>query len=348
MKFMKSIPACFFILWVLSGCGDHAPVSPENITDSLKLKKVASQRIEILKPEALNILDSSAVIEVLAKGFKWTEGPLYIADGNFLLFSDIPNNKVYKWKEGADTSIYLFPSGHTYKEIKHVEPGSNGLILNAAGKLVLMQHGDRRLAIMDAPLSAPMPHYKTLVDRYKGKRLNSPNDAVLAANGNIYFTDPPYGLDERLEDTAKQLTFQGVYCLRPNGELILLTDELKFPNGIALSPDGHFLYADNSDPANKLWMKYELDEKGLIRNKSVFYRAVADEGKDNGSPDGMKVNKAGYLFTAAPGGIWIFNPSGVLVARINIEEKTANCAFGRDQKELFITSSSSLLRVKLK
>jgi gluconolactonase len=348
MKAIKMITALLVILLIFTNCGNNAPAISESKSDSVSSKQDTTRRIEILQAEALKLLDSSAVIEILAKGFKWTEGPLYIKDGDFLIFSDIPNNKIYKWKEGADTSLYLMPSGYTGTAPKEKEPGSNGLILNKSGQLVLMQQGDRRLATMDAPLGAPQPRFKVLADKYNGKRLNSPNDAVLAANGAIYFTDPPYGLDKRLEDTAKQLNFQGVFYLRPDGKLILVTDELKYPNGIALSPDGRYLYVDNSDPANKLWMKYELDGNGLIKNKTIFYRAIADEGKDNGSPDGMKMNEAGYLFTAGPGGIWIFNPKAEVIARIYTGQATSNCAFGRDHKELFITSSAYLMRVKLK
>jgi len=252
MKAIKMITALLVILLIFTNCGNNAPAISESKSDSVSSKQDTTRRIEILQAEALKLLDSSAVIEILAKGFKWTEGPLYIKDGDFLIFSDIPNNKIYKWKEGADTSLYLMPSGYTGTAPKEKEPGSNGLILNKSGQLVLMQQGDRRLATMDAPLGAPQPRFKVLADKYNGKRLNSPNDAVLAANGAIYFTDPPYGLDKRLEDTAKQLNFQGVFYLRPDGKLILVTDELKYPNGIALSPDGRYLYVDNSDPATKL------------------------------------------------------------------------------------------------
>jgi gluconolactonase len=310
--------------------------------------KDTSGRIEILDPEALKILDSSESIELLAEGFRWTEGPLYIAQGDYLLFSDIPDNKIYKWKAGAGISTYLTPSGYTGLPRVQREPGSNGLLLTASGDLVLLQHGDRRISKMDAPLASPLPRFKTLTDRYRGKRLNSPNDGVFDAAGGLYFTDPPYGLDKLLEDTARELNFQGVYYLRPDGRLILLTDELKFPNGIALSPDGHFLYVDNSDPDNKRWMKYGLDEQGQINSKTIFYRAVSEEGKDNGNPDGMKVNRAGYIFSAGPGGLWIFNPQGRVIARVLLAKRVSNCAFGKDQKELFITGAGFLMRMVLK
>ena len=347
MKHLKTLPVLFFALQVFTGCDNSSTVSSENKPDTVTTKKDTTPRVEILDPEALKVLDSSTAVEILAKGFKWTEGPLYIADGDYLLFSDIPNNKIYKWK-GGDTSMYIFPSGFTGINYRGKEAGSNGLLLNKKNELILLQHGDRRVAVMQASLDKPQSKFLTLADKYKGKKLNSPNDAVLAADGSLYFTDPPYGLADGLKDTAKQLPFQGVFLLRSDGKLELVTDEIKYPNGIALSPDGHFLYVANSDPENKIWMKYELNEKGLIKSKSIFYKAVSDEGKDTGSPDGMKINKAGYLFASGPGGIWLFNPAGSVIARVHTGQRTSNCAFGKDEKELFMTCDSYVMRLKLK
>jgi gluconolactonase len=307
-----------------------------------------TRRIVILDAEALKIIDSSTRIEVIAQGFKWTEGPLYIADGDYLLFSDIPNNKVYKWKEGQDTITYLLPSGFTGEFYKGKEPGSNGLLLNKNHELVLMQHGDRRVAKMKAPLDEPASLFTVLADNYRGKKLNSPNDGVFAADGSLYFTDPPYGLANGVNDSTKQLSFQGVYVLRPNGKLELFTDELKYPNGITLSPDGKYLFVSNSDPNYKIWMRYALDKNGLKKSGELFYRAKEDEGIDDGNPDGMKMNRAGYLFAAGPGGILVFDPSGKLIARIYTGRLTANCCFGKDEKTLFITCSDYVMRVMLK
>jgi len=307
-----------------------------------------TRRIVILDAEALKILDSSTQIEVIAQGFKWSEGPLYIADGDYLLFSDIPNNKVYKWKEGQDTNTYLFPSGFTGKVYVGKEPGSNGLLLNKNHELVLMQHGDRRVAKMNTPPDKPASSFTILADSYNGKKLNSPNDGVFAKNGSLYFTDPPYGLANGVNDSTKQLPFQGVYILRPNGKLELFTDELKYPNGITLSTDNKYLFVSNSDPNNKIWMRFELDKNGLKKSGELFYRAKEDEGIDDGNPDGMKLNKAGYLFAAGPGGILIFNLSGKLIARIYTGKLTANCGFGKDEKTLFITCSDLVMRIKLK
>ncbi|MEO6731587.1 MAG: SMP-30/gluconolactonase/LRE family protein [Ferruginibacter sp.] len=309
----------------------------------------ASQlKIEIIDPEAMVILDTSARIEVIASGFKWTEGPLYIREGAYLLFSDIPDNKICKWKEGEGVTTYLMPSGNTGPVKKIREPGSNGLLLHPDGQLVLCQHGDRRMAKMTSPLNAPMPQFITLADRYNGKRLNSPNDAVFHTNGDLYFTDPPYGLDEGINDPIKELDFQGVYRLKPNGQLDLVTKELKYPNGIALSPDGKFLYVASSDGANFIWMQYELDANGLPKNQRIFYEAHAYEGKNVGAPDGMKINKKGYIFASGPEGIWLFNPGGKLIAKLHTGQLTSNCAFSSDEKVLFMTCDDYVMRLMLK
>jgi gluconolactonase len=345
MRLTTSLCLLCIVAITITAC-NNAPAT--NKATQNQLPAVNLNRVEILDTEALKLVDSNATAEVLDTGHKWTEGPVYVRDGGYLLFSDIPGNSIYKWKEGEGASLYLKPSGHTGTKVIHKEPGSNGLLLDAKGALVLCQHGDRRIAKMDAPLNSPAPKFITLAGSYMGKRLNSPNDAVFAASGDLYFTDPPYGLDDRLGDTAKQLSFQGVYRLKPNGQLDLLVKDLKFPNGIALSPDGKTLYVSNSDSANMLWMKYALDDKGLIKSSSVLYAPTQYNNTDDGNPDGMKVNRQGYIFAAGPKGIWIFNPGGKVIARIHIEQKTANCAFSPDEKTLFITSSSNLLRVKLK
>jgi len=347
MKFLVPTFAFWFAIIVTSCHSNTERAATKEISTEIKADSVV-RRIAILDKEALHIIDSSSAIEVIASGYKWTEGPVYIKDSGYLLFSDIPNNKIFKWKEGGGATLYLTPSGHTGPEKKEVEPGSNGLLLDAKGNLVLCQHGDRRMARMEAPLTNPKPEFITLADRYNGKRLNSPNDAVFHPNGDLYFTDPPYGLDKRMKDTAKDLDFQGVYRLKPNGQLDLFTKELKFPNGIALSPDGKVLYVSCSDSTNMTWTRYVLDDKGLIKSESLFYHAKEYDRTDAGNPDGMKVNKQGYIFAAGPKGIWIFNPNGRVLARIYTGAKTANCAFSPDEKTLYITASTQVLRVGLK
>ncbi|KKL77687.1 hypothetical protein LCGC14_2032420, partial [marine sediment metagenome] len=193
--------------------------------------------IEIMDDEALAIIDPNSEIEIIGSGFEWTEGPLWIQEGNYLLISDIPKNKIFKIDSEGKTSEYVHPSGYSGEGVYGNEPGSNGLLLNQQGDLVLLQHGDRRVAKMKTPINNPKPEYETLTDQYEGKKFNSPNDGVFDSDGNLYFTDPPYGLPKLMDDPRKELDFQGVFCLTTHGELILV-DKLTRPNGIALSPDG--------------------------------------------------------------------------------------------------------------
>ncbi|MEJ7588663.1 MAG: SMP-30/gluconolactonase/LRE family protein [Ferruginibacter sp.] len=326
---------------MLLGCQENQPKTAAT-------QEGTKGEISIIDPEAANILDSSATLETISKGFDWTEGPLYIKDGDFFLFSDIPANKVYKWKEGEGTTTYLTPSGNTGPPKLNSEQGSNALLLDPRGNLVLCQHGDRRMARMAAPLNNPKPVFVTLTDNYKGKRFNSPNDAVYHPNGDLYFTDPPYGFPEGIKDSAKELNFQGVYRLKPDGTLDVLTKDLKYPNGIALSPDNKFLYVASSDDSNYVWMQYELDANGLEKTQRIFYEVHAYEGKNLGAPDGMKINKAGYIFATGPEGVWVFNPGGKLIARIFTGQHTSNCAFSPDEKFLYMTCDDYIMRLRLK
>lgn len=347
MKLTAVIVSCLALAAITSCNNSNTPATAT--ADSTGASKDSIiRKVVILDAEANSIIDSTAAVEVLADGFKWAEGPLYIKDSNYLLFSDIPNNSIFKWQEGKGATLYLKPSGHTGTNKVDKEPGSNGLMLNAKGQLVLCQHGDRRIALMDAPVSNPAAKFTTLAGAYNGKKLNSPNDGVFAANGDLYFTDPPYGLDGRLQDTGKQLDFQGVYRLTPAGKLDLLTKDIKFPNGIALSGDNKTLYVANSDSTHMTWHKFDLDDKGMIKTGTLFYEAKDYNNTDAGNPDGMKISRQGYLFCAGPQGIWIFTPGGKLIARIYTGQKAANCAFSPGEKTLFITSSAYLLRVKLK
>jgi len=200
---------------------------------------------------------------------------------------------------------------------------------------------------MKSPLSDPKPEFETVANKFEGKRFNSPNDAVYAPNGNLYLTDPPYGLSDGDKDPSRELDFHGVFLVRPNGKVELVTKEFKYPNGIAVTPDGKSLLVGHSDPDNKVWMKYELNAQGLVAGKSEFYRVPADE-KAEGGPDGMKISKKGYLYASGPGGVWIFNPSGKPVARIYTGQATSNTALSSDEKMLYITCDDFFYRVALK
>ena len=306
-------------------------------------------KIEILDDSALDLIDPNTEIKVIGEGFKWTEGTLYIEKGDYLLFSDIPNNTVFKIDSQGKLSTYLKPSGYLGEAGYGNEPGSNGLLLSPNNELVLMQHGERRVAKMKSSLDNPKPEYEALVDNYQGKRFNSPNDGVFDSKGNLYFTDPPYGLPKQMEDPDKELDFQGVYCLKTSGELVLL-DKLTRPNGIALSPDESKLYVAVSDPKHAVWYQYALVESGKTENKQLFYDAtdlVGQEGQ-KGLPDGMKMHSSGHLFATGPAGLFIFNPQGKPIARIHTGQATANCAFSADEKRLFLAADDYVLEVGLK
>lgn len=304
-------------------------------------------KIERLDPSINNLIVENAKIEILAEGYDWTEGPVWVPDGKFLLFSDIPPNNILKWKEGEGATLFLNPSGYTGSAPRGGEVGSNALILDAQGRLVLCQHGDRRMARLDASFDDPKPNYVTLADKYDGKRFNSPNDAVYHSNGDLYFTDPPYGLEHRMDDPAKELDFQGVYRLSKDGKITLLTKEMTRPNGIAFSPDEKTLYVANSDPDMAIWKAFDVNEDGTISNSRVLLDVTKWVPSKPGLPDGMKVDQNGTLFATGPGGVLVITPEGKHIGTIVTGQKTSNCAFGEDGKTLFMTADYYLMRIKL-
>lgn len=346
---MKRNPILIFVLLVMLGA-----CSSPNEGNQVAEKQTESSngkpfQVEILDEQALQIIEENAQITIRASGFAWTEGPLWVEQGNYLLFSDIPNNKVYKLDESNDTTTFLSPSGYTGSGSYGSEPGSNALLLNSEGDLILMQHGDRRVAKMNASLDNPQSDFSTFVDNYEGQRFNSPNDGVFDKSGNLYFTDPPYGLPGRMEDDRKELSFQGVFCKLASGELVLV-DSLSRPNGIALSSDQKRLYVAVSDPNHAVWYQYDLQRPGQVDNKRIFYDAttlVGQEGQQ-GLPDGMAMHSKGFLLASGPGGVWIFNLEGKPVARVYTGQLTSNCALSTDEKRLFLTADDYILEVALR
>ena len=296
------------------------------------------------------LIDLEADIEVLSSGFLWSEGPVWVPEkehphGGYLLFSDIPNNRVVRWDEGKGAETWLKPSGYTGAEPYGGEPGCNGLLLNAEGQLISCEHGDRRLSVLTKGGGK-----RTLVDNYLGKRLNSPNDVCLGSDGKtLYFTDPPYGLPKRWDDPRRELEFCGVYRLSHDGEITLLTTEMTRPNGIAFSPDFNTLYVAQSDPEAALWKSFPVKDDGTIGEGTVFHDATEafKEGLP-GLPDGLKLDEKGNLWATGPGGVYIFAPNGKLLGRISTGERTANCAWGNDGTVLYMTADTYLCRIKTK
>lgn len=294
-----------------------------------------------------SIVDPQAKIEVIASGYDWVEGPVWVQDAKepHLLFSEIPSNTVLKWVPGKGVSVFLKPSGYTGVVDYGKEPGSNGLALDREGRLVSAEHGDRRISVLTKDGGK-----LTLADKFEGKRFNSPNDLVVKSNGDIYFTDPPYGLPKQLSDPRCEMDFCGVYRVSSNGNVTLLTKELTRPNGIAFSPDEKTLYVPQSDPKKPVLMAFTVLEDGTLGPGKVLYDFSAELAAGlRGLPDGMDVDKHGNIFCTGPGGVYVLTSEGKVVARINTGENTSNCKFGGpDRSMLYITSDMYVCRIQTK
>ncbi|WP_200355792.1 SMP-30/gluconolactonase/LRE family protein [Pelagicoccus mobilis] len=290
-----------------------------------------------------SVLDTSSKIEVIASGFDWTEGPAWNRDGGYLVFSDIPRNVVMKWSESEGLSEYLRPSGYTGRVDYGGEPGSNGLLFDNQGRLTLCEHGDRRVAVLTQDGGK-----RTLADNYKGMRFNSPNDLCYHENGNLYFTDPIYGLPKRQNDPRREMDFCGVYLLRPSGEVVLLTKEFSRPNGIGLSPDGETLYVAQSDGRAPIWKSFPVMRDGTLGEGKVFFDASTYKGDGVGMPDGMAIDVEGNIWATGPAGVYVFTPQGELLGRIEPGEHASNCAWGDDGSTLYMTVDMYVCRIRTK
>jgi len=303
--------------------------------------------VERLDPALDAIVDTEVSFEIIAEGYEWSEGPVWVESTQTLLFSDVPKNTIYKWSEGKKAEVYLTPSGYTGSAPRTGETGSNGLTLDASGNLVLAQHGDRRIARMNAPIDAPKADFISIADTYEGKKFNSPNDVVFRSNGDVFFTDPAYGLPQQFEDPTREIMFCGVYKAS-HDSVTLVTDTITRPNGVAFFPGEKTLLVSNSDPDRAMWYAFDLDENDSISNARIFYDATALTKTEKGLPDGMKFDKQGNLFATGPGGIWIFNSQGKVLGKIKTAEIAANCALSGDEKTLFITADPWIIKVRLR
>lgn len=302
--------------------------------------------VERLDSAITSLIAADAKIEILASGFEWAEGPLWLEEQEALIFTDVPTNKIWKWTEKDSLSIYLSPSGYLGDRTDKREPGANGLALDKDGNLILCQHGERQVGKMLASLDEPKSEFEALATGYGGKRFNSPNDLVFNSKGQLFFTDPPYGMDPWDE---KQLDFQGVYRLDLDGKVNLLVDTLSRPNGIALSPDQKILYVAQSDPEKARYYAFDLDENGNVISGKVLFDATALQGQNRkGLPDGLKVHSNGTLFATGPGGVLVISPEGKHLSTILTENGTANCGFDKGENYLYMTADAYLMRIKLK
>jgi gluconolactonase len=304
---------------------------------------IAAPTIERLDPRLDSILPQSVEVSKVADGFSSLEGPVWRKEGGYLLFSDIPGNAVYRWRAGLGLRVFLKPSGYSGIEpFTGREPGSNGLAFDGEGRLVLCEHGDRRVTRLEAD-----GRRTVLADRYDGKRLNSPNDLAIAKNDDVYFTDPPFGLPQTFNDPSRELPFSGVYRRSHDGPLALLTADLPMADGVALSPSERVLYVSNADPQKPVWWAYDLGDDGTLHNGRVFFDATAWVEPGRGSADGTKVDKAGNVYGAGPNGMFIIAPDGTLLGRIRFDVATSNSNWGEDGSTLFVTASTAVYRVRL-
>jgi gluconolactonase len=328
----------------ISRAADPAPTDSGASTNSTRGKdKIypAIGSIERLDPALDKLIATNAFIEKLARGFRWAEGPVWDKRTNALYFSDVPQNVVFKWQPGVGTREFLHPSGYTGTEITNAQ-GANGLAIDKQGRLVLCQHGDRRVVRWDSK------HGFTPVAKYfKFRRFNSPNDLAIKSNGDIYFTDPPYGLPKGEKDPERELSINGVYRVNAKGEATLLISDLTFPNGIAFSPNEQILYVAVSDQKKPVIMAYDVEMDGTVSNGRIFFDAGPLTNGRKGVPDGLKVDRLGNVWSTGPGGVLIITPEGKHIGTLNTGEPTANCAFGGPNgTTLYITANMYLCRVQ--
>ena len=299
--------------------------------------------VERLSPEIDNLIEKSAKIEILADGFEWSEGPVWSSQLNSVLFSDVPENVIYSWNEDKGLGTFTRPIGYSGKVPNLKKAGTNGLTIDADGNLIICMHGDRKITRLE---KLNINRKVTLVNSFDGNLLNSPNDLVYDSKGNLYFTDPPYGLLGGDNDKLKEIEFNGVYKVSPNGDIEVLVKNLTRPNGISISNDEKILYVANSDKNNPVIMQYDLSEEGA-KNPSIFFDGRELTKKDIGLFDGLKVHPTGNVFATGPGGVLVIKENGDHIGTIRTEVRTANCAFDENFQYLYMTSDMFLTRIKL-
>ncbi len=315
---------------------------------------VPNPKIEIYNSSIESIIDVSSEIEVLADSISLPEGPVWDSNSKSLLFVDVMGNKLYKWNETDGTSEYISPSGNTgyAPNVDFGLSGANGLVINSDGNIVVCQHGDRRVALIENAPSTN-PNFLTVVDNFEGKKFNSPNDLVYASDGSFYFTDPAFGFFnlqtfQFVEDEVKKLDFNGVYNFNPNdNKLSLVSKEIDLPNGIGLSPDNSTLYV------NKMGL-LDGNPRIISINLETNESSILFDGKElsesyEGNFDGMTVHSSGNIFTSGPGGLLVISPKGDLMAKIDFGHLT-NATFDDDESYLYVTgfvNNPKVYRIKL-
>jgi gluconolactonase len=308
--------------------------------------------IVVFDDSILNIIDTTAEIEYIVDSLNVAEGPLWDENSSSLLFTQVPENKIYKWNEEEGYKVYISPSGFT--NYAPVVPniglsGANGLTFDNDGNLIIAQHGDRRLSkINNSPTNNP--NFETIVDNFEGSRFNSPNDVVVSSNGDIYFTDPTYGFmnlsDWSFDESVKELDFNGIYKYNVESGIELLSAELDLPNGLALSNDERYLYVNSSNTTvNPVILRFDLENNN---NSELFFDGTELAKENPGNLDGLKVHSSGNIFTTGPNGILVLSEDGKLLANIKFKDMLTNCAFDSDENYLYVTGFSFVARISLK
>jgi gluconolactonase len=325
---------------MLVRCGESAPVESAESGSKGPAADYRENAGSIVRvdPALDRLVPVGASIEKLAGGFAFTEGPVWHREPGHLMFSDLRSNAIHIWDDENGLSTFMQPVFEGISDTESV--GSNGLNIDTEGRLLLMEHGNRRVSRVESMGG----EVTVLVDRYRGMRLNSPNDSAWHSNGWLYFTDPSYGLAGLEDDPARELEYNGIYRLSPTGEIQLLERNQTRPNGIVFAPDEETLYVANSDADNKVWYAYDV-VNGLIGNQRVFYDV--NDQNETGAADGMKVDVDGNIFATGPGGVWVFAPDGTHLGTIKPDEVPANVAWGDDGSTLYMTARTGLYRIRL-
>ncbi|XQW86835.1 SMP-30/gluconolactonase/LRE family protein [Thalassotalea piscium] len=357
-----------FIVFMMSAC--QSSIKAEQVEQEITPAFIMPDAdetvgvIEIYDPKALELITEETIISVRGKGFNWVEGPVWIKEHNFLLFTDIPDNIIRKFDIENGSSVYLENVGFDTPSSKG--PGANGLLINKQNQLVMMRTGSRTIAAMNSDITAPKNSFTTLASHYHNMQLNGTNDGVMHSDGSIYFTDPPIGLDfifdtkgqlkaknkhakNKVNKRIQQTPYAGIYRLSTSGELTLLDKTLTVPNGIGLSPDEKTLYVAVSDTEASAWYAFDVLKDGSLANKRKFYDAqhLINQKGEQGFPDGMAVHSSGVIFATGPGGVLLFDEQGTVLAKIRTGLPTSNCTFTSDEKYLFITADDYLLSIAL-
>ncbi|HEV8442943.1 MAG TPA: SMP-30/gluconolactonase/LRE family protein [Steroidobacteraceae bacterium] len=335
-KFGLASALALMLSGVTAGAADPVALTPTKIADA---------RIDRWDPALDAIVPKDWKIEKLAQGFGWAEGPLWIKSGNYLMFTDVPGNKMYKWSAKGGLEKFLDPSGAaSYDTAVWREAGANGLTTLDAHAILLADSGNRGIQKLDLTTKKKTPVAMT----FEGKKFSSPNDVIRMKNGVIFFSDPPYGFKKFDDAPQKEIAFNGVYRVGKDGKVTVIEKELTRPNGVALSPDESILYVAQSEGTKAIINAYSLDKDGNVTGKKLFLDVTDLVRPDApGAPDGLTVAADGTVFTSGPGGILVISKDGKRLGRIWDGKQTANCKFGDDGKTLYLTSSDFIARIRL-